>query len=431
MRDTSITICKAIAIILVVIGHAGCPTWLSTYVYQFHFPIFFLCAGYCFKLAYMDNSHTFLAHRVTRLYWPFVKWSLFFLIIHNVLLWMGILSTQYGTPTGGVAHAYSWHEFFQDTWNVVFTMSGYDGFTCGAFWFFRSLFVASIGFLVGMCVFRKLRRSRDGGNGVADTPTLTAALVGITALLLIVWKIAADLYIPGIAGGGYRELLGVLLISVGFIISQNRKLIPQGWLTIAICLAVTVLGAIYFPSLMVYKTDFGGFFSLLLPAVAGFVLVHQLSTYIDTRTGKVATLVKRGLIYIGDRTLYIFAFHIIAFKLVSALKVAYYGLPWQEMGGHPVVVSERGDAFWLLYAIVGIALPLAWLEGYKWLAQRYDLSLKNCLRVALNFTIRFTICFFKLLYKYSKKFIFAIWDTIKGIYLAICDIIKASNPKEE
>lgn len=429
MRDTSITICKAIAIILVVVSHAGCPSWLSTYVFQFHVPIFLLCAGYCFKLAYVDNAHTFLAHRVTRLYWPFVKWSLFFLVIHNVLLWMGILSTQYGTPTGGVAHAYSWHEFFQNTWSVVFTMSGYDGFTCGAFWFFRALMVGSIGFLGGMALFRKVRRGRDGAN--TDTPTLTAALVGITALLLIVWKIAADLYIPGMAGGGYRELLSVVFISVGFIISQNRKLIPHGWLTVIVCFAITLLGAIYFPSMMVYKTDFGGFFSLLLPAVAGFVLVHQLSIRLDRRTGKVMTLVKRSLVYVGDHTLYIFAFHFIAFKLVSAMKVAYYGLSWQEMGGHPVVLSHSGDAFWVLYTIVGVALPLAWLEGYKWLARRYDLSLKNCLRVALNFTIRFSIRFSILLYKYSKKFVFAIWDTIKGIFLAIGDIIKASNPKEE
>lgn len=429
MRDTSITICKAIAIILVVVGHAGAPTWLTNFVYQFHVPIFFLCAGYCFKLAYVDNAHTFLSHRLTRLYWPFVKWSLFFLVIHNVLLWMGILSTQYGTPTGGVAHAYSWHEFFQNTWNVVFTMSGYDGFTCGTFWFFRALFVSSIGFLVGMGVFRKLRRAKDGTN--SGTPTQTAALVGIVALLLIVWKIASDLYIPGIAGGGYRELLGMAFISAGFIISQNRKAIPRTWLMIAACLAVTVLGAIYFHSSMAYKTDFSGFFSILLPAIAGFLLVHQLSFRLDKASGKVATLAKRGLVYIGDRTLYIFAFHFIAFKLVSAIKVACYGLSWQEMGGHPVVLSNSGDAFWLLYAVVGVALPLAWLEGYKWLARRYDLSMKNCLRVSLNYTIRFTVLFFKLLYKYSKKLVLGIWDTIKGIYLAIGDIIKASNPKEE
>ena len=49
------------------------------------------------------------------------------------------------------------------------------------------------------------------------------------------------------------------------------------------------------------------------------------------------------LVYIGDRTLYIFAFHLVAFKLVSALKVAFYGLPWQAVGGHPTVLQPESN----------------------------------------------------------------------------------------
>lgn len=45
-RSTQFTIVKAIAIMCVVLSHAGISGWLSHFVYIFHVPIFFLCAGY-------------------------------------------------------------------------------------------------------------------------------------------------------------------------------------------------------------------------------------------------------------------------------------------------------------------------------------------------------------------------------------------------
>ena len=41
-RDISFSICKAFAIIFVVLSHAGGPAWLSSFVFQFHVPVFYL-----------------------------------------------------------------------------------------------------------------------------------------------------------------------------------------------------------------------------------------------------------------------------------------------------------------------------------------------------------------------------------------------------
>ena len=49
-HDSSISICKGLAIILMVIGHAEAPGAISAFIYEFHMPLFFITAGYFFNL---------------------------------------------------------------------------------------------------------------------------------------------------------------------------------------------------------------------------------------------------------------------------------------------------------------------------------------------------------------------------------------------
>lgn len=45
--DTRISVTKALCIILMVVGHSGCPTFLGEYIYQFHMPGFSLYRAFC------------------------------------------------------------------------------------------------------------------------------------------------------------------------------------------------------------------------------------------------------------------------------------------------------------------------------------------------------------------------------------------------
>ena len=147
-RNNVISICKGIAIILMVMGHAEPPTLISNFIYIFHMPLFFITAGYFFSRKYLDDPWSFCVKRFKGLYVPFLKWSLVFLVLHNLWFDLGILNEQYGNWTGGVTHPYTWRQFFQRLFMIVTSMSGYDEFMAGAFWFFRGLLVASILFLV-------------------------------------------------------------------------------------------------------------------------------------------------------------------------------------------------------------------------------------------------------------------------------------------
>ena len=82
-RDTTISICKALGIILMVITHSGSPGKLCAFAYEFHMPLFFITAGYFFSLRYLNDEATFIKKRIKGLYIPFIKWSVIFLIIHN------------------------------------------------------------------------------------------------------------------------------------------------------------------------------------------------------------------------------------------------------------------------------------------------------------------------------------------------------------
>lgn len=136
-RNTVISICKGVAIILMVMGHAEPPDLISNFIYIFHMPLFFITAGYFFTRKCLDDPWRFCVKRFKGLYVPFLKWALIFLLLHNLWFEVGLLNERYGNWMGGVTHPYGRHEFFKRLFMIVTSMSGYDEFMAGAFWFFR------------------------------------------------------------------------------------------------------------------------------------------------------------------------------------------------------------------------------------------------------------------------------------------------------
>ena len=57
-RDLTLDLAKAICIILMVIGHSGCPDYLHRFIYMFHMPCFFFISGYLLNDKYLTNLKT-------------------------------------------------------------------------------------------------------------------------------------------------------------------------------------------------------------------------------------------------------------------------------------------------------------------------------------------------------------------------------------
>lgn len=416
MRETKFSILKAIAIICVVLSHAGISGWLFNFVFIFHVPIFFICAGYFFNTKYLTDERTYIVHRFKGLYLPFVRWSLFFLLIHNVLFPLGILSETYGNAGGGVTHPYTWQQFSQHAWSIVSNMSGYDQFLCGAFWFFRALLLASIGFLLMFKLLNHSAQLRDYKH--------TAWGVLFITLLLITWKTTTHLNLTGVAQGGYRELMGMAFMTAGFLLKQYEVCDKLNWKTALTSGTILLLASCFFPSSMVWNPNFTQFISLPLPAIAAFVMFTYISAWIDRHPG----LIKRTFAYIGEHTLYIFAFHLVAFKVVSALKVWFYDLPWEAVGGHPVVITPANNWIWvILYLAAGVILPLLWLKSYRKFAPKIDLNQTLVIHYVIfgsKFLLRYLVIGLHLLFVILK-------NLFKALKKGIKDILAASSTKDE
>lgn len=354
-NNTVIAICKGIAIILVVLGHAEAPELLTNFIYVFHMPLFFITAGYFFSRKYVDAPWTFCVKRFKGLYLPFLKWSIFFLLLHNLWFKVGLLNEQYGNWTGGVTHPYDVRMFFQRLFMIVTSMSGYDEFMAGAFWFFRGLLVASILFLVLYKIVDSTKRL---------TPVAGVIAVCVVALAFNAYRLGFGFKISTIPNGGLREVWGMFFFGIGFLYRYYESKIGNRWWVTLICLGVLCVGAWNHWCGMNNSGQMRDLVTLPLTGVAGFLLTKHISTLIDVAGGIVAKV----LTYIGNNTLYVFIFHILAYKPVSMLKVWWYGLDPGQVGCHMVIhFNNHEDMFWLLYTIVGTALPLIIL----WLWRRH------------------------------------------------------------
>lgn len=350
-KNTVISICKGIAIILMVVGHAEPPTLLSNVIYIFHMPLFFITAGYFFNRKYLDNPWSFCVKRFKGLYIPFLKWSIFFLILHNLWFEIGLLNEQFGNWEGGVTHPYKVRDFFQRLFLIVTSMSGYDEFMAGAFWFFRGLLIASIGFLILYSIVDATKRI---------SPVIGIVCVCLLALGFNAYRLGFGFKITTIPNGGLREVWGMFFFGLGFLYRYYEEKIGNRWWITLLCVAVMCIGAWNHWCGMNNNGQIRDLITLPLTGAAGFLVTKHFSTLINAVGGILA----KTLTYIGNNTLYVFIFHIISYKPVSLLKIWWYGLDPGEVGCHMVIhFNNHEDLFWMIYTIAGVGIPL----GVLWL----------------------------------------------------------------
>ena len=347
-RNHAISIAKGFAIIFVVIAHAEMPGVLNTAIYLFHMPLFFITAGYFFKYEAAENPWPFIVKRFKGLYVPFVKWSIFFLLIHNLLFKWGILNEVYGNWSGGTTHPYSIHQFWQRLVNIVFSMGGYDEFLAGAFWFFRGLLVASIAFVVLYYALNNIKWLHGRTTAIPIT-------ICLLALGFALFKVGEGIKITTLVQGGYRDTMGVLFFGVGVLYRKYENRISHSlWFALAGA-AIVVVCAHLGCAGMSLRQRIRDVFTLPLTGIAGWIMTYNVSFHIAKLKGYFTEFMK----YCGEHTLYIFIWHVSAYKLVSLLKIWWYDLDPRQIGCHMVIHDYAStDCFWILYTIVGVGLPL-------------------------------------------------------------------------
>lgn len=358
-RNTVISICKGLAIILMVVGHAEAPDLLTRVIYTFHMPLFFITAGYFFSARSAEDPWGFCARRFKGLYVPFLKWSLFFLVLHNILFHFGILNETYGNWTGGVTHPYSWHAVGSRLIKMLTGMAGYDEFLAGAFWFFRGLLVASV-------LFVALYRLVVGKGRVGHAQAATLICAG--ALAFTAFRIVGGYKISVIPNGGMREIWGLFFFGIGVLYRHFESRVKESfWLFLLYFILIFGAGWLHLSG-MNHRGTLRDIWSLPLTGTVGFLMVHYAAKMLDRRHGRLRDM----LVFVGDNTLYVLVFHILAYKAVSLIKIWHYGLEWGQMGCHMVIHDFRDDGYWILYSIAGVALPLLGVQAVRAIRRRFS-----------------------------------------------------------
>ncbi len=346
-RNNTIDILKGIGIILVVIGHCLSRKTHGDlpidFIYSFHMPLFFIASGIFFSEKCLNNKKEFILRKIRGIYIPFLKWSFIFLALHNVFFTCGIINAEYGNSAGVTSSLFSLKETIINALFIITTMTHYDGFLLGAFWFMRALLIGSL--LLCFCSYLL--------NKIVKNPIIAIA---VTSLILGVAggiKVYFQIGIPGFPKEGYRELMAAFFIGMGYLIRQyGTKRISN--ITYGIpALLILLLCLFIHPATMNRDVTFNDWAVIPFSGVSGFVVVYILSHWIDSYI----PWMRNTLVYIGKRSLYILTFHFIMFKPAALLQTYIYDLDWRMIGCFPII-SLHNEVFWIIYAVSSIVFCL-------------------------------------------------------------------------
>ena len=369
-NSDAVAAAKGIAILLMVTGHAGCPHYLQEYLVMIRMPVFFIMSGYCFKAKYLSDARTFAMKRVRGIWWPYVKWVLFFLCLHNVLFHLNIYNDVFGYR-GEVSHLYGWRE-----WGIKFVKTFYFGMgeqLLGGYWFLKELFWAS---LIGYALLRLNQRLK-----CRSLTKITLTGGGILALLLIFAHGGKDFHVP-VLGFTAKTWMATFFYLFGRFWrrmeeggtwlsrfdAQPRWL--QGLIVVALALMVKVIILLFGSTSMLSFTTRNAL-PYMFAALCGTMMVVYVSRWLVGRAG----LLRTFLVYTGRHTFEVLTWHFSCFKIVSLLLIALYRLPIEYLAWFPVISTEALQGagiplswtlWWWIYLLVGAGIPLLW----QWLRLR-------------------------------------------------------------
>jgi fucose 4-O-acetylase-like acetyltransferase len=298
-------------------------------------PLFFFVSGYCFRKAHLEDFKTYTEKRIRRLYLPFIKYGLLFLILHDLFFHLNIYNDTF-VFEGKVSHLYGLSDYLKNTFFIFFCLSGNEQLI-GGYWFLHTLFFASFIFYG----FLKLK-----------IPPMVAVLI---SLLLSVMLYYHGIQVVNIYCGA-KEFFAVACMMAGYMYKSYsiEKYVGKYFAyVILVCASLVILGSVYWYGEMLYL-EWTRTIPYYVSAIAGSIIVMMLSKCLFEKTHYLSNLV----INIGNKTLEILTWHFLSFKIVSLIIIAYYGLPMERLAEFPVMSPYNVQGWWVCYFVIGVTVPV-------------------------------------------------------------------------
>lgn len=321
-----VSVIKGICIILMVLGHSGCPEWLRNSIYLFHMPCFFILSGVLFKI---NRPYVYIKKKVKGLYLPFITYGFIFIFLHNIFFNLGILRVEW--------------EFSEMIIKTIETIAFIPSVPLlGPLWFLSRLFLVAV-ICYGLIYFYHKLEFKTLFLLLMSIFLLLLAL--IISLLSTIFPVVGKITLQGCSFFIFGYLLRTMLES-GRIVLFNKHYIQ---LVTFICL-FPILGlflsldmgtASGIEVLLIYCTGIMGFYTLI-------------NLYMVIRRCKHLIIL---FDYIGKHTLEILVFHLLSFKIVSLIIGVLFNIDadllWYAGGNYC-----RDSNFWIIFVFMGIILSL-------------------------------------------------------------------------
>lgn len=349
-RDNTVTLVKAIGIILMVVGHVvASDLVVRKAIFTFHMPLFFIMSGYCFNEKYLVNAKQFIIRKIKGIYVPFVLFSLPFLAMHNVLCYWNVYYPDF---------LYEWKDFAWHTSRIVTRMSHNEGLL-GTFWFLKELFWGNVIFYA---IYRLIKKAIGQwklkiGDWIKGQGAEWLTVIGLFALTEItsIFNLRGPYFTVT-----FLSVYAAFFIAVGHLWKKAEWKCDQWWVWV-IGIASVLIEAVFAERVaMKYQTPLSLVY-YAIPAIFGTMVVY----YICRLLIKCVSDYKWPVLnFIGEHTLSVMALHFSAFKLVTYLHIRLHDLPIENLQAFPVLedyANTGGGIF--VYSIVGLVVPLcmAWM----------------------------------------------------------------------
>lgn len=335
-----------------VIGHCNCPAALYKFIYNM--PVFFFFSGYFFSTSKLMYPRDYLKKKVKALWWPFVKYSTFFLLIHN-LLYGVYFEQEYYTLTKIIKNAL-----------LIPFMFGNDPLI-GGYWFLNNLFY-SILLVVGISLVIK-KRFPDVEDNV-----LSIIMVVISVIVFILSQLIFNITDMSQMSIVVSLCFSLSCYSLGYLFSANDlfdKIMNPTWYCALLAGLALYLSSRYYSILRPF-TDASvvSMVYVLIMALIGIYFTYSIAHFFNMYCGGQGVLR-----FLGYNTLTILTWHFLSLKVLDMALVFIHGMPMSSMVSLQHLPT---DMFikngWILYAIVGVGLPMCGICVKRYIIENIDMG---------------------------------------------------------